>query len=144
MAKCNLRVPFSGPPENLFKAVSRLATDNGGTISGDAYGGSFVAGTPVGDIAGTYRTEGNIALIAITKKPLIASCSRIEKEVLKFVQQQAPPTAAETRRAEEFLNNRCKTAQGCPPPTPPKKTSGWWLVAIAAASVVGVILARSV
>lgn len=86
-----IRVPYPREPERrqeIFEfAVSRLARY--GAWEGDTESGSFHASTPIGGLAGSYRSpEGSDVMeIQIIKKPWLISIERIEYEVRRFTSQ---------------------------------------------------------
>ncbi|MES0491377.1 MAG: hypothetical protein ABUK01_15390 [Leptospirales bacterium] len=85
MALCNFSVDFKGSAEELVAKAKQAIEDAGGTFKGDTSSGSFTAPTPFGKIEGTYTISGQTINIAITKKPLIASCSLIEKKLKEYL-----------------------------------------------------------
>lgn len=85
------RVPYPDDPERrrlLFdRASAELARH--GHYQGTPESGSFRGATPVGDLAGHYRSpEGADFLeIELTRKPWLVPLSVIENEVRKFLAQ---------------------------------------------------------
>ncbi len=85
------RVPYPGDPERrrvLFeRAAAKLARH--GAYEGTPDGGEFRGSTPVGALAGVYRSEpgSEILEIELTEKPWLVPTSLIENEVRKFLAQ---------------------------------------------------------
>jgi len=48
---------------------------------GDETQGNFQVKTPLGSVGGKYAITGQEIMMHITKKPLLISCKRIEKEL---------------------------------------------------------------
>lgn len=78
---CQFNIPFSGEAENLVSRARQAIEGAGGAFMGNSTEGNFRAKTPIGSIQGSYQVEGQQISLAITKKPLLLSCSRIEKEL---------------------------------------------------------------
>ena len=78
---CQFNIPFPGDAENLITRAKQAIEGAGGAFTGNVTEGSFRAKTPIGSIQGSYQVEGQQILLAITKKPFLLSCSRIEKEL---------------------------------------------------------------
>lgn len=82
---CQFSIPFSGEPESLMKRARREIERAGGAFDGDAAQGSFRAKTPIGSIHGSYQVAGQEIALAITKKPILLSCKRIQKELAEVM-----------------------------------------------------------
>lgn len=78
---CQFNIPFSGDAESLLRRAKQEIEKSGGTFGGDASRGEFQAKTPIGSIQGSYEIAGQEIALTITKKPLLLSCNRIEKEL---------------------------------------------------------------
>jgi hypothetical protein len=78
---CQFSIPFSGDAESLIKRAKQEIERSGGAFGGDTSNGTFQAKTPIGSIRGTYQVTGQEIALSITKKPLLLSCSRIQKEL---------------------------------------------------------------
>lgn len=75
----------------VAKAKSAIEK-NSGTFSGDVSAGNFDISLPiVGTIKGEYTIDdSNQMTVVITKKPFMISCDRIQSEMEKYVQPEAP------------------------------------------------------
>ena len=89
MVKCDFSIPFQGSADQMVKKAEKAIDEAGGTFAGDASSGSFSVGSPLGEIVGTYKVTGQAAGFAITKKPFIVSCSKIESKLREYVQGAA-------------------------------------------------------
>jgi|GEM_PF-1901729 len=91
MASCDpFDVQFSGSAKDLFKQISALIQEQGGTISGGASGGAFSVPVPIfGTVAGNYSVAGQTATIHITRKSFFLPCATIEN----FIRSNVPQVA---------------------------------------------------
>jgi hypothetical protein len=86
-----IRVPYPADPEqrrSLFeRAAAKLAKF--GRYEGTPDSGTFRGSTPIGEIAGSYRSEaGSETLeIELIKKPWLVPTSLIENEIRKQIVQ---------------------------------------------------------
>ncbi len=78
---CQFTIPFTGSGEELITRAKQEIENSGGTFAGDASYGIFKVKTPVGTIEGSYSMAVTDISIAITKKPFLVSCRKIEKEL---------------------------------------------------------------
>ncbi len=78
---CQFNITFSGDAESLISRSKQQIEKAGGNFTGDPTAGNFEAKTPIGSIEGSYQIEGQVISLAITKKPFLLSCARIEKEL---------------------------------------------------------------
>jgi hypothetical protein len=78
---CQFNIPFSGDAESLMKRAKQEIERTGGALIGDAVQGDFQAKTPLGSVQGAYQIVGQEISLAITKKPFLLSCKRIQKEL---------------------------------------------------------------
>ncbi len=78
---CTFTIPFEEDAEMLIKRAKIEITRAGGSLMGNALEGDFQASTPIGSIKGSYQIEGKNISIAVTKKPFLLSCKRIQKEL---------------------------------------------------------------
>jgi len=78
---CRFTIPYSGPSDELVTRARSEIQGAGGSFAGDALHGNFEVKSPIGMIRGTYVLEANEISITITKKPLLVSCGRIEREL---------------------------------------------------------------
>lgn len=87
------RVPFPSDPaqrEALFaRAAARLARH--GSYQGTAEAGSFQGHTPVGAVAGTYRTctDSGTLEITLTRKPRLIPTRLVEHELRRLLAHMA-------------------------------------------------------
>jgi hypothetical protein len=88
MAKCNFSLPFSGPASAIIAKAKKSIEDQGGSFHGDDISGSFSVNSPVGGVYATYLIEGQNLNVAVTKKPIVLSCDKIEE----FLRKQLPKT----------------------------------------------------
>ena len=83
------RVPYPSDPERrqaLFDtALAKMGRH--GSCEGTPDEGSFRASTPIGDLAGTYRSEpgSSEVVFEISKKPFLVPLAMIESEARRFV-----------------------------------------------------------
>ena len=83
------RVPYPSDPDRrraLFDtAVAKMGSH--GTFEGTPDSGTFHAKTPIGDLAGSYRSEPGASEVEfdISKKPFLVPLALIENEARKFV-----------------------------------------------------------
>lgn len=59
----------------------------GGTFSGDGWAGSFEGQTPAGWVKGSYRRSGSGFLIDVHRKPVLVSCTTIERTIREFFRE---------------------------------------------------------
>lgn len=85
MAKCNISINFNGSSEVLIGQAEQAITGVGGTFSGDQLSGNFTISSPIGKVSGNYSVEDQTFSIAITDKPFLLSCNRIEDELRKYI-----------------------------------------------------------
>jgi len=85
----SFRVPYPKEPERrkaLFdKAVAKMGSY--GTCEGTPDEGTFQAKTPIGQLAGSYRSEPGSEEVefVIDKKPMLVPLAMIQSEAKKFV-----------------------------------------------------------
>ena len=78
---CQFTIPFSGAPDLLIGRAQREIGAAGGSFAGDNLQGNFEVKTPLGTVRGKYLMVTNGIAVTILKKPLLVSCTRIEKEL---------------------------------------------------------------
>lgn len=78
MAKCNFKIGYSQPIESLIEQARTGIAQKGGTFNGDTHSGNFTVPSPVGKIVGNYTVQGSSIDFAITDKPFIVTCNKIE------------------------------------------------------------------
>jgi hypothetical protein len=86
MAKCNLQFPFIDSVSDLVTNLKDRIEQANGDFNGNTSGGSFSVPTPLGRIEGTYKINGQLLLIAISKRPIIISCNKIAQ----FIENEIP------------------------------------------------------
>ncbi|MHA2068535.1 MAG: hypothetical protein ACXABY_29585 [Candidatus Thorarchaeota archaeon] len=70
---------LKGEPEEMFRELSQLASENGWDLQGNADRGRFSGLS--GALLGHYEVRGNDLSIVIESKPLIAPWSMIENKL---------------------------------------------------------------
>lgn len=85
MAKCNFSIGYTQPIENLIEKARNGIATKGGTFNGDTHSGSYSIGTFVGSISGTYTVNGNSIDFAITSKPIVVTCNKIQNELNNLI-----------------------------------------------------------
>lgn len=83
---CQFNVAFSGDAESLITRAKQEIERAGGTFNGNTTAGDFQAKTPIGSIKGSYKIVGQEISLAISKKPFLLSCAKIEKELSAVMQ----------------------------------------------------------
>jgi hypothetical protein len=78
---CQFSLSFGGAADVLMQRARQEIERTGGSFSGDGTTGNFQARTPIGSIHGSYNISGQEIFLAITKKPFLLSCKRIQKEL---------------------------------------------------------------
>ena len=78
---CQFSLAYSGDALSLLRRAKQEIERTGGTLVGSDAEGEFQAKTPIGSIRGTYHVDGQQITLAILKKPLLLSCTRIQKEL---------------------------------------------------------------
>jgi hypothetical protein len=78
---CQFTISFTGDPESLTTRAKQAIEKSGGTFTGNLSQGEFRAKTAIGSIQGSYHLDGQQISIVITKKPMLLSCGRIQKEL---------------------------------------------------------------
>jgi hypothetical protein len=82
---CQFSISFSGDADGLTNRAKREIERVGGALTGDSTQGNFHAKTPIGSIQGNYFINGQVITLAITKKPFLLSCKKIEKELTEVM-----------------------------------------------------------
>jgi hypothetical protein len=86
-----IRVPYPGDEAQRRALFERAAAElqRHGEYQGTPDGGSFRGVTPIGDLAGHYRSPAGAEFLEIelTHKPWLVPVSVIEHEVRKFLAQ---------------------------------------------------------
>lgn len=70
-------------PDNLEEVLFSVTQDikrEGGTLKGDINSGEI----SIQGVEGTYKVEGDVIKITITKKPFIITESRVKEEIKKY------------------------------------------------------------
>lgn len=82
-----------GSSKDLFNKIKALIASHGGSISGDASGGSFTVPVPLlGNVARTYSVSGQAVTIHITARSFFLPCATIQN----FVCSKVPNVEAAT------------------------------------------------
>lgn len=85
--KCSFNYNFSVPPAELVNGIRSGIEGNGGSFNGNDQSGSFdvkIKGLPK-HLEGNYQINGNTITVNITKKPVVASCKRIQDEIGRHI-----------------------------------------------------------
>ena len=85
MAKCDFSIDFTDASDTLIERANDAIINAGGIFNGNAEGGNFSISTPLGKIAGGYHISGQTIAFAITDKPFLIGCGRIEDELRKYI-----------------------------------------------------------
>lgn len=85
MAKCDMNIDFDGLASEQIEKARTAITGAEGTFEGDEQSGNFSIPVFGSDIVGNYTITGNTFSIAITEKPLLVSCRRIEDELREYL-----------------------------------------------------------
>jgi hypothetical protein len=92
MAKCNFNIDFTEPIETLIEKAKDVITSTGGTFEGDTVRGHYSIPTKLGKITGDYSVSGSSIAFAITDRPGLVGCNRIENELRKYLNSTIPET----------------------------------------------------
>ena len=57
----------------------------GGEFEGNDETGEFRLSTPVGSVKGNFTIEDSTLVVNISDKPMFITCSKIEKEIRKYL-----------------------------------------------------------
>jgi hypothetical protein len=74
-------VKLTGSPEALVEKAKRAAAENNAAFRGDTQAGSFSGG----GVEGSYRINGDVVAVTISKKPFYAPWSVVESYVREFL-----------------------------------------------------------
>jgi hypothetical protein len=85
MSGCSFSIEFSGSPDRIVGKAESAIRGAGGKFTGDVNGGSFNLSTGIGSVKGGYTISDDLLDIVISEKPAFISCSRIEKELRKYL-----------------------------------------------------------
>ncbi len=86
MANHRFVVRFDGSAQNTLSKARAGLEAHGGSLSGDEAEGNLLAVTPLGNVKGTYRVDGQTIALEITEKPFLVPAGTIESQVRKFLQ----------------------------------------------------------
>ncbi|MCU0429723.1 MAG: hypothetical protein MUF42_07090 [Cytophagaceae bacterium] len=78
---CQFTFPFSVSVETLVENATNAIAKAGGSLQGDSLNGKFSVPTMLGDVAGTYVINGQVASFQITDKPMFLPCDMIEEKL---------------------------------------------------------------
>jgi hypothetical protein len=84
---CNFAIEYPRPKDEMvvqLKAAIESQTD--GIFQGDSSAGLFSFSAKGFDLAGNYTISGDTIAVNITQKPWLISCSKIEKEIRKYLE----------------------------------------------------------
>lgn len=74
------QIRINGDANEAFRKASQKANSEGAVLQGDTKSGSFIGF----GVQGTYKVEGQIVTIYVTKKPIYLTCGMIKSELEKF------------------------------------------------------------
>lgn len=84
---CNFAIEY---PKSKDQMVSQLRaaieSQTDGVFQGDTSAGIFSFSAKGFDLAGNYTINGDTIDVNITDKPWLISCSKIEKEIRKYLE----------------------------------------------------------
>jgi hypothetical protein len=87
MSKCNFSIAYNGSSDELIERARKAITGAGGQFFGNAKTGEFSLSTFIGKISGNYNATPAKLEITITDKPVFISCSKIQEELEKYLQE---------------------------------------------------------
>jgi hypothetical protein len=82
---CEFSRQVAGVPFDAIVRATPSIEASGGSLTGDARGGTIRVPTPVGDIVGDYTISGDAIAFRITEKPFFVPCQAIEARVDRFL-----------------------------------------------------------
>ncbi|MBL9028834.1 MAG: hypothetical protein JNL21_41960 [Myxococcales bacterium] len=86
MARHQFEVKYTGTAQATLSNARAGLEAHGGNLIGDETRGELIAVTPVGEVKGTYRVNGQTIAIEIIEKPFVVPASLIESQVRRFLQ----------------------------------------------------------
>jgi hypothetical protein len=89
MPDCSFKIELRKNAGEVVDMARQAIIGAGGKFSGDEGTGEFSLSAGIGSINGNYAVEQGSMKIIISKKPLVLSCGRIEKEVRKYLDADA-------------------------------------------------------
>ncbi|PWT74943.1 MAG: hypothetical protein C5B59_09940 [Bacteroidetes bacterium] len=92
MSTCYFTIQFAGSTVDFYRKIKKAIEENNGSVTGDSSSGTFAIPVLGSTVAGSCAITGQSLMITITKKPVVISCSLIEKYVRG---QIAPPALPE-------------------------------------------------
>lgn len=87
---CIIKVTFTLPKEGLVDSIKKEILEKKGFFEGDTTGGDFSVPSKYGLFVIAYSIYDDQITINVIKKPIIASCSRIEEELRKIISDYNP------------------------------------------------------
>ena len=82
---CNFKIVFPGLANEHIETARAAVVKHGGSFELNGKDGAFEIHTAIGKIDGSFILKGNEVTFNIDRKPFILTCSRIEKEIRKYV-----------------------------------------------------------
>jgi hypothetical protein len=86
VAICSFSFEFPVSADELIRRVGDAVRGAGGNFAGDTEGGRYSVWTPIGSVSGTYFVSGQTIQIDVNDKPIVLSCSLIEKKLNEYIQ----------------------------------------------------------
>jgi len=84
---CKFSINYPKHKEELVSKLRDAILNSGGRFEGNNSEGSFQGNTPVGSFEGNYVITDDEIEVAINNKPFLITCSRIESEINKYLDQ---------------------------------------------------------
>lgn len=72
-------------PEEKLKQAKLIAAEHGVTFVGDGTKGKFSGRIMGGKLIGTYQVDKGILTVTISEKPLLATWSMVESQLVEFL-----------------------------------------------------------
>ncbi|MES2454193.1 MAG: hypothetical protein V4594_01575 [Bacteroidota bacterium] len=86
---CNFSIEYPKPKDEMVSQLkAAIESQTNGIYQGDTSAGSFSFTAKGFDLAGNYSISGDTVAVNITKKPWLLSCSKIESEIRKYLDQE--------------------------------------------------------
>jgi hypothetical protein len=83
---CNFPIEYPKPKDEMVSQLkAAIESQTNGIFQGDTSSGSFSFTAKGFDLAGNYSIAGDIVDVSVTKKPWLLSCSKIESEIRKYL-----------------------------------------------------------
>lgn len=87
MSKCDFKIDLNGSATELISKAGQAIAKAKGSLDGNERHGAFSIPTPLGFIKGTYVVNDTQIMFAITDKPALLGCKRIEEEIRNYTER---------------------------------------------------------